>query len=107
MKEQGRCTQTIFEKRTGRLWAHDEPVGDSRSLLAGGPLTCQVLSPWKKKKSAKPQTTEVQMMQSRGMSLILSPLRSWGEDGEEQPEGPAPLPGLPLKCLPRLSGWML
>lgn len=39
-------------------------------------LTCQVLSPWKKKKSAKPQTTDVQIMQSRGMSLILSPLRS-------------------------------
>jgi hypothetical protein len=39
-------------------------------------LTCHVLSPWKKKKSAKPQTTEVQTMQSRGMSLILSPLRS-------------------------------
>lgn len=89
------------------MWAHDEPVGDSRSLLAGGPLTCQVLSPWKKKKSAKPQTTEVQMIQSRGMSLILSPLRSWGEDGEEQPEGPAPLPGLPLKRRPRLSGCML
>lgn len=48
---------------------------------AGCQLTCQVLSPWKKKKSAKPQTTEVQTMQSRGMSLILSPLRSWGRRG--------------------------
>lgn len=51
------------------MWAHNEPV-------AGELLTCQVLSPWKKKKRAKPQTTEVQTMQSRGMSLILSPLRS-------------------------------
>ena len=41
-----------------------------------------MLSPWKKKKRAKPQTTEVQTMQSRGMSLILSPLRSWGDTGE-------------------------
>lgn len=41
-------------------------------------LTCQVLSPWKKKKRAKPQTTEVLMMQSRGMSLMRSPLRSCG-----------------------------
>jgi len=40
-----------------------------------------VLRPWKKKKRAKPQTTEVQTMQSRGMSLILSPLRSWGNTG--------------------------
>lgn len=41
------------------------------------PPTCQVLSPWKKKKRAKPQTTEVPIMQSRGMSLMRSPLRSW------------------------------
>lgn len=41
------------------------------------PPTCQVLSPWKKKKRAKPQTTEVPIMQSKGMSLMRSPLRSW------------------------------
>lgn len=68
-----------------------------------------MLSPWKKKKSAKPQTTEVQMMQSSGMSLILSPLRSWewGWGRKEQPEGqasPNPFPALPQMllswCLP-------
>lgn len=74
-----------------------------------------MLSPWKKKKSAKPQTTEVQMMQSRGMSLIRSPLRSWGGGGGgggETAEGqastkaaaqpfldPAPLPSRGLLAL--------
>lgn len=67
----------MFVKRSGHLLAHNKLVGDSLTLSAGGLLTCQVLSPWKKKKSAKPHTTEVQTMQSRGMSLIRSPLRSW------------------------------
>lgn len=56
----------------GRAWPEVENLLQAWRQL----LTCHVLSPWKKKKSAKPQTTEVHTMQSRGMSLILSPLRS-------------------------------
>lgn len=56
--------------------AHGHPAHPAaRATLL---LTCQVLSPWKKKKRAKPQTTEVLTMQSRGMSLMRSPLRSCG-----------------------------
>lgn len=63
-------------------------------------LTCQVLSPWKKKKRAKPQTTEVPMMQSKGMSLMRSPLRSCGR-GQGQRAG-GRWQGCPsLPCPPR------
>lgn len=61
----------------GRAWPEVENLPWVSLLPAWRQLlTCHVLSPWKKKKSAKPQTTEVHTMQSRGMSLILSPLRS-------------------------------
>lgn len=71
------------------------------TVSAGSLLTCQVLSPWKKKKSAKPHTTEVQTMQSRGMSLIRSPLRSWGwgESSLRARPQPSPFPGLPFTPL--------
>lgn len=65
------------------------------------PLTCQVLSPWKKKKRAKPQTTEVLMMQSKGMSLMHSPLRSCGR-GQGQRAGGSWQQGLSCLCPTRL-----
>lgn len=65
------------------------------------PLTCQVLSPWKKKKRAKPQTTEVLMMQSKGMSLMRSPLRSCGR-GQGQRAGGSWQQGLSCLCPTRL-----
>lgn len=77
------------------------------------PLTCQVLRPWKKKKSAKPQTTDVHTIHSRGISLILSPLRSCRDNRErgrgQECEGLARLvPSLsllrPPQCFPRLAG---
>lgn len=52
-------------------------TGPSEHLGGRGiKLTCQVLSPWKKKKSAKPQTTAVKRMHTRARQWIRSPLRS-------------------------------
>lgn len=74
------------------------PAPPHRATL---PLTCQVLSPWKKKKRAKPQTTEVLMMQSKGMSLMRSPLRSCGR-GQGQRAGGSWQQGLSCLCPTRL-----
>lgn len=78
-----------------------QPRGSSAScggrerLRLGPPglaeLTCQVLRPWKKKKRAKPHTTEVQTMQSRETSSRRSPLRSCrGGSGQGGRLGEAP-----------------
>lgn len=83
-------------------------MGESPRLSARWLLTCQVLSPWKKKKSAKPHTTEVQTMQSRGMSLIRSPLRSCGEGGEPEGQIPAqPVSPPALHATSQHAGWIL
>lgn len=65
----------VFCQGQGQLSPH-RPVAALAHHHATLPLTCQVLSPWKKKKRAKPHTTEVPTMQSKGMSLMRSPLRS-------------------------------
>lgn len=79
VKEHWRCSQTGLKRD---LWAHNRPV-------AGELLTCQVLSPWKKKKRAKPRTTGItERRAERGMSLILS-LRAEGTWGRPA-SGPAP-----------------
>lgn len=67
-------------------------------------LTCQVLRPWKKKKRAKPHTTDVQTMHSNGMGFRRSPLRSCRErePSEASKEGHAGLAGGPLF---RDGGW--
>lgn len=89
-----------LERELGVCWSRGA-CGRPPTFLAGRLLTCQVLSPWKKKKRAKPHTTEVQTMQRRGMSLIRSPLRSWvgqGGGGGEQPEGQALGRPMPPAC---------
>lgn len=55
------------------------PSGTNRvfSACICGSLTCQVLSPWKKKNSANPQTTAVRRINTNGRHWILSPLRSY------------------------------
>lgn len=75
-------------RQLGLLWQQREAATGSPGLAE---LTCQVLRPWKKKKRAKPHTTEVQTMQSRETSSRRSPLRSCrGESGQGGCLGEAP-----------------
>lgn len=81
--------------------ARGRPACPSVPRRATLPLTCHVLSPWKKKKRAKPQTTEVPMMQSKGMSLMRSPLRSCGTgQGHRAGRSWQGCPSLPCPALP-------